>query len=291
MSEFSRRCEVILGPLADWQGGGSAAQALRIVADGTNDHLRAAFSSNKTMTGEPNKTELTLWNLSQNTRAAIKANSTKCEILAGYASDPTTMAVVCNGGVLSVYSERQGPDILTKLLILDGYGGIVRGAYSRSFSGGTPVSDAVADMAKSMPGVSLGKIQIAGNLPTKGAALAGSSAEVLNKLADQFGFSWSIQDGVFQALDDKHDSGRAFSFSTDRNLISSTPLFNAPLQVRVGVAVVAKFDARIRPGDRMVVRSTVNPSTSGEYKATSVNLTFDSHGGAQTKAQSLRLFP
>lgn len=290
MPEFSRRCEIILGPLADWQGGGAAGQALRIVADGTNDHLRAAFSSNKTITGEPNKTELTLWNLSRDTRAAIKANSTKCEILAGYASDPTTAAVVCNGGVLAVSSERQGPDILTRLLILDGYGGIVRGAYSRAFSGGTPVADVVTDLAKSLPGVSLGRVDVDGTLTAKGAALAGSSAEALNKLGDQHGFSWSVQDGVFQAISDKRDSGRAFSFASDRNLISATPLFNGPLQVRVGVQVVAKFDARIRPGDRMVVRSTVNPSVSGEYKATSVNLTFDSHGGALTKAQSLRLF-
>lgn len=290
MPDFLRFCEVVIGPLADWQGGGNESSALRIVADGSESRLRVAFNANKTITGEPNKTDLMIWNLSRETRAALKANSTKARIAAGYSSDPSSAAIVCNGGLLAVTHERQGPDIVSKLLILDGYGGIVRGAYSRSFSGGTPVDAVVRDLAATLPGVSVGKIDVDGALPPKGLALAGASAQQLNKLADQHGFSWSVQDGVFQALSDKRDSGRAFGFDSTRNLISATPLFNGPLQVRVGVAVVAKFDARMRPGDRMVVKSTVNPSVNGDTKATSVNLSFDSHGAATLKAQSLRLF-
>lgn len=290
MSDFLRFCEVLVGPLTDWQGGGKESSALRIVADGSNSRLRVAFTANKTITGEPNKTDLTIWNLSRETRGQIKANSTKVRITAGYSSDPSSAAVVCNGGVLAVTHDNQGPDVVTRLLILDGYGGITRGAYSRSFSGGTPVDAVVRDLAASLPGVSLGKIDVDGALPQKGVALAGASSAQLNKLADQHGFSWSVQDGVFQALSDKRDSGRAFAFVSDRNLINATPLFNGPLQVRVGVAVVAKFDARMRPGDRMVVTSAANPSVNGETKATSVTLSFDSHGAATLKAQSLRLF-
>lgn len=290
MPDFLRFCEVIVGPLADWQGGGKTSSALRIVADGSNSRLRVAFNASKTITGEPNKTDLLVWNLSRETRGQLKANSTKVRVSAGYSSDPSSAAVVCNGGLLAVTHENQGPDIVTRMLILDGYGGITRGAFSRSFSGGTPVDAVVKDLAASLPGVSVGKIDVDGALPQKGIALAGATSAQLNKLADQHGFSWSVQDGVFQALSDKRDSGRGFSFISDRNLISAAPLFNGPLQVRVGVAVSAKFDARMRPGDRMIVRSTTDPSVNGETKATSVTLSFDSHGAATLKAQSLRLF-
>ncbi|MNE67475.1 hypothetical protein D3C80_1630850 [compost metagenome] len=97
-----------------------------------------------------------------------------------------------------------------------------------------------------------------------------------------------MQDGVFQAVSDKRDTGRIFSFSSERNLISAVPLLNGPLAENVGVEITAKFDARMKPGDRMIVQSSINPALNGSYKATSVNLSFDSHGGAILKAQSLK---
>lgn len=290
MPEFLRRCEIIIGPLADWRGGGAQAQALRIIADGTNQRLRASFTANKTITGEPNKTDLQLYNLSKETRAAIRANSTKVQILAGFESDGSTAGVVCNGGILSVFSERQGPDIVTRVTALDGWGGISRGAFSQSFGPGTPVAAVVRSVAASMPGVVVGQVDVDGVLPAKGVALAGSSSAALNKLADQHGFSWSVQDGVLQAVSDRRTSGRNFAFTSGFNLLSAVPLFNGPLQVKVGVQVTATFDARMRPGDGFVVQSTVNPGVNGSYKATSTTLSFDSHGPAQLRAQSLRLF-
>lgn len=289
MPEFLRRCELLVGPLADWQTN-NPAQALRIVADGSNSRLRVAFTANKTVTGEPNKTDLLLYNLSKETRQAIRANSTKVQILAGYASDTSSTGVVCNGGVLAVYSERQGPDIVTRLTVLDGWGGISRGAYSRAFAGGVPLGDVIRDVARNLPGVALGQIDVDGALGPKGASLGGSSQAVLNRLADTHGFSWSVQDGVFQAIADRRTTGRSFTFTSGNNLLSAVPLFNGPLQAKVGVQVTALFDARMRPGDEMRVQSQVNPSVNGTYKATSVTLTFDTHGPAQLRAQSLHLF-
>lgn len=286
--DFLRYCELIIGPLADWQGGGSSGEAIRIIADGTNQNLRVAFNANKGITGSPNKIDIAVWGLSQKTRMAIRGNLTKIQLIAGFSSSESSLGLVATGAILSAIPERQGPDIVLKMTALDGFGGMVRGAYSRAFDGQTPISAVVNDIASSMPGVTVGLIDVDGNLFQKGQQFSGASADNLNSLADQYGFSWSVQDGVFQAVSDRRDTGRSFLFSSDNNLISAAPLLNGPMADNVGVEVVAKFDARMKPGDQMIVQSSVNPLLDGSYKATSVNLQFDSHGQASIKVQSMK---
>lgn len=287
--DFLRYCALTIGPLADWQGGGNPGNAVRILADGTQAGLRVAFNANKSLSGSPNKIDIAVWGLSLKTMQAVRGNLTKIQIEAGYTSSRDSASMVASGAILSAIPERQGSDIVLKMTALDGYGGMVRGAYSKAYAGGTPVADVVRDIAASMPGVTIGLIDIDGALYQKGQQLSGSSTEQLNKLADQFGFSWSVQDGIFQAVMDMRDTGREFFFSSSVNLISAVPLLNGPSADNVGVEIIAKFDARMRPGDRMTIDSGVNPAINGSYKSTSVNLSFDSHGAASLKAQSLKV--
>lgn len=291
MSDFLRYCELIIGPLADWQGGGSSGEAIRIIADGTSRGLRVAFNSTKSIGGSPNKIDVAVWGLSQQTRMAIRGNLTKIQVIAGFETSANSAGLVASGGILSAIPERQGPDIVLKMTALDGYGGMVRGAYSRAFGGGTPISAVVQDIAGALPGVTIGQIDVDGLLFQKGQQFSGSTTDQLNRLADQHGFSWSVQDGIFQAIGDDRDSGKEFLFTSERNLINAVPLLNGPTADNVGVEITAKFDARMKPADRMTIQSSVNPSLNGSYKSTSVNLSFDSHGAAQLRAQSLKVPP
>lgn len=289
--DFLRYCQLIIGPLADWQTGGASGEAIRIIADGTNQNLRVAFNATKGITGSPNKIDIGIWGLSQATRMAIRGNLTKVQVMAGYSSSGASLGLVASGAILSSIPERKGPDIVLKLTALDGYGGMVRGAYSRAFGGQTPISSVVSDIAANLPGVTVGLIDVDGNLFQKGQQFSGATADQLNSLADQYGFSWSVQDGVFQAISDDRDSGRSFLFTSDRNLLSAAPLLNGPMADNVGVEITAKFDARMKPGDQMIIQSSVNPLLDGSYKVTSVNLQFDSHGQAMLKAQSMKTPP
>lgn len=287
--DFLRYCEVIIGPLADWQGGGNRNQAVRIVADGTMRNLRVAFSAQKGITGSPNTLDMEIYGLSLVTMQSVRGNLSRIQVIAGYSSSADSAAIVASGAILAAIPEMRGPDAVLTIKALDGYGGMVRGAYSRAFDGRTPISTVVADMAKALPGVTVGQIDVDGQLFQKGQQFAGPTTAQLNRMADQYGFSWSVQDGIFQAISDKRDSGRAFAFTSERNLISAVPVLNGPLAANVGVEIEAKFDARMKPGDRMVIDSRVNPALNGSYKATSVGLSFDSHGPASLKAQSLKV--
>ena len=287
--EFLRYCEVTIGPLADWQGGGPSDQAVRIVADGTMRNLRVAFSAQKGITGSPNTLDMEIYGLSLQTMQSVRSNLSRIQVVAGYESSADSAGLVASGAILAAIPGMRGPDAVLTIKALDGYGGMVRGSYSRAFDGRTPISTVVADIAKALPGVTVGQIDVDGQLFQKGQQFSGSTTAQLNKMADQYGFSWSVQDGVFQAISDKRDSGRVFAFTSERNLISAVPVLNGPLAANVGVEIEAKFDARMKPGDRMVIDSRVNPALNGSYKATSVGLSFDSHGPASLKAQSLKV--
>jgi hypothetical protein len=60
----------------------------------------------------------------------------------------TELHTLFQGSVLSAVSERNGADIVTKIGALPGYGALVRGVSSKTFSAGTPVRDVVKNMAQ-----------------------------------------------------------------------------------------------------------------------------------------------
>lgn len=277
--DWLRRCEIEVGPLADWQGG--TGQGVRIVADGTNERLRVAFQATKTLTGEPNKCEVKIYNLGADLRQAMRGELLRVQVIAGY--DTGAPALVAYGALQESASTRQGPDIETRLVVLDGFGGMSRGIYSRAWSGGVPVARVVEDIARSMPGVRVGRVDVPGTLASKGAAMAGPATAQLNRLADQFGFSWSVQDGVFQAVADSDTSGSLWVFDSDQSLLSVTPKLDGTAS---GVEVTARFAPGVKPGDLVRVRSRLAPDLNGDYKANAVTLDFDSHGPASIKVQA-----
>ncbi|MBA3596477.1 MAG: hypothetical protein H0W40_03760 [Methylibium sp.] len=279
---------MLLGPLADWQGPGNRGDAVRVIADGSNERLRVQFNAQKSLTGSPNKTDLLITGLARDTQNALRGGYTSVQVVAGYSSDPSNAQVVAAGGLLGAFTSRQGADVVTHCTVLDGGGAMARGAYSRAFSGGTPVAQIVRDLAGALPGVTVGEIDVDGRLNAKGMQFAGATAGQLNKLADHFGFSWSVQGGRFQALSDTRALRTVYSFASESNLLSLTPILAGPLQAQTGVELLALFTPGVKPGDTVRVASALSPRLNGNYKATSVVQSFDSHGPATSKISCLK---
>jgi hypothetical protein len=276
----TRQAELIIGPLADYEGKGNTNEALRIYSSGRPQDIRIQFSVTKTISGALNELDLSVTNLKESTRNRIRGHLTRVEIKAGYLEgERAGLRLVSTGGVMSAVPVRSGADIVTNVSVLDGLGGTTRGVYRRSFGAGVPVSDIIKDVAKSMPGVELGRVDVVGTLGASGRTFSGRSAELLDKLADQWGFSWSVQDGVFQAIEDTR------SFSTihvlsyrDGSLREVRPLLSGPMQIQTGVEIVGGLNPDIRPGERVRVESSVNKSLDGTYTVHEHDLAGDTHG-------------
>lgn len=279
-----RQAQVFIGPLAEYEGTGDPAQAINIYSAGRVNDLRVQFSVTKTIGGAPNQLDLNLTNLKENTRTRIREQLSRVELLAGYLEgDGAGLRRVATGGILASVSARVDTEIITTLSVLDGIGGISRGVYRRSFGPSVSMSDVVGDIARSMPGVEVGPVDIPGSTGISGRTFSGRSAELLDSLADQWGFSWSVQNGVFQAIEDTQSLTTEHTLSyRDGTLREIRPLLSGPMQIQTGVEVLTSLNAAILPGEKIKIESRINANLNGTYTVHEHDLAGDTHGDEWT---------
>ncbi|MBL4769531.1 MAG: hypothetical protein JKY94_17795 [Rhodobacteraceae bacterium] len=285
-----RNIEVLVGPLSEDKGGGPKSSAVRVFSDGSREALRVRFNAKKTLLGSPNASVVEIYNLPPDTRARLRTTLARVLLSTGHRGEE--LSQLASGALQSITHSKVGPDIVTKLGFLDGYGGMTRGLANRSYGGPVTVASAVRDLAGDLPGVTLGRVDIDGTFGLGGRVFAGRAADALDDLSAQYGFSWSVQDGVFQALSDL----RAFPRSTDinaenRTLISAQPILNGPMQIQTGVEIQAVLDARVKPGESVQLTSGTNPAVNGRLKVHNADFDGDTADVSWTMTlQSFRVF-
>lgn len=278
-----RIIKVTLGPLEEWRGA-SEGEIVSWQSDGTLQGLRVTGTFQKTIMGVPGPSQISLYNLRRETRNGIKAALTKITVEAGWSN--TDLRKVFQGSVLNSYSERNGADIITKLTALPGYGALSRGSSSLTFAPGTPVSEAAKRLAGDLPGVVVSEsnfVGIAGQIEAGGWSFAGATREGLNKLAEEYSFSWSVNDGELAAIADKHMLPDFVELNGDGSgLINISPIVTGPLQVETGVKIKALYLPGLSAGDSVRVRSTINPRLDGTYRIHTLNISIDAYSEAWT---------
>tara|TARA_R110002126_G_scaffold10384_4_gene47300 strand:- start:1393 stop:2277 length:885 start_codon:yes stop_codon:yes gene_type:complete len=266
-----RQAEIIIGPLAEYEGRGNTSEALRIYSSGRKNDLRVQFSVKRTFGGAPNRTDLIITNLSGDSRNRLRNSLTRVEISAGYLEgEGAGLRKVASGAITSAFPVDNPPDIETLVAFLDGFGGMSRGVFRKSFGPGVAVADVVRAVASSMPGVTIGSgaLNISGKLGASGRTFAGRAAEILDNLSAQWGFSWSVQSGVFQAVDDRVPLATIHTLSyRDGSLRSVKPLLSGPMEIQTGVEIVGALNPRVNPGEQIRVESKINASLNGIYTA------------------------
>ena len=287
---FIRQASVYVGPLPEFAGGGALGDAIRLDGDGSRESFAISFSVKKTLLSNPNTSTITITNLGRPVRDALQQRGLAVRLLGGYRD--TGVRTLASGSLLSALPVRNGTDIDTTFTMLDGYGGMSRGVYQRTFDGRIPIRDVVADAATRLPGVTVGNIDVDGFTGSRGRVFNGKTTDVLNALAEQYGFSWSVQNGVFQALQDNRASTRVFRISAEEgNLIDAQPQLSGPFQERTGITIVAYLNPILRPGDTVDLRSTVNPQLNGRYKVHTLSFDGTTTSGDWTMSiESLRQF-
>lgn len=278
-----RRIVVTLGPLEEWRGM-SSGQVVQFSSDGTPNGLKVSGTFHKTIMGMPNPSQISVVNLSRDTRNAIRGGLTKITVQLGWKN--TDLHKVFQGSVLSAVSERTGADIVTKISAIQGFGALVRGVSSRTYEPGTPVADVVKSLAGDLPGLTVGGSGIEGIkgvIGPKGWSFAGSTKDALTQLANEFGFSWHVDDGAFKAVGDKAVFGGGASINgNDGGLISITPILSGPTQIQTGVKIKAMYVPGVQAGAYVRVSSVISPKLSGNYRVNTCTINVDAYSDQWT---------
>lgn len=183
--------------------------------------LRVVFKAKKTLSKEPNTCEVTVYNLSADSRAKIQKRGDPLTLEAGY-EDLGTLFV---GNTDTGTHERVGADWLTKLHCGDGEQAYQHTRVSVGFKPGTRVTDVVKGVAKQFlnGGVDVSQalgLSLEGQF-SQGYAVQGSAAQELDRLLKGRGFEWSIQDGKLQILQTDKPTNQIVLLGESSGLIGS----------------------------------------------------------------------
>lgn len=241
------------------------------------EKLPVKFNVQKTLKPEPNKLDLSVINLSSDTRARLKVADAYVVVEAGYEG---STGIVFAGTARRVSDYRDGNEWILKVEAGDGEKNIRQARFSGSFSPGAKMSDVLGELAKSL-GVSadraverLKKSDYKGafNEFANGFSFAGPSYAELEKQLRHAGLTPSIQDGELQIL--------ANNETTQHSALVISPtsgLIGSPQTKADGVvAFKTLMQTSLAPGRKVVLDSA---SKKGTYRIESITYTADSHGG------------
>lgn len=282
MSNFIREVKVSIFQQENESGVDFASGGFEIISSGKREDIKIDYDIEKTILGSPNQGTITLTNINHSRRLQVRSKNTKLRLFLNYFGKKETLAFV--GDILSSSTVKQGPDIITTINVLDGGRDIGAAIVFKKFNGKNNINDIVSSIIRdNFPNTTIGTININGQTGRKGIHLSGRAYTILNKLARQYGFSWSIQNGSFQGIIDGTNTGKLFTVGNDSGaLINLSPILQSPQQAQTGVQIQMMQDPRPNPGDKVQVFSQVNPELNGEYNIHVAKTTGSSHAEQAT---------
>lgn len=254
----------------------------RYWSDGTRHTLDIKFSIEKTSVGSPNESTVVLTNASPDTKSYLLSLTNKqkitVELFAGYEDEGMTL--LSSGDLIKLMPERQGSSDIFTLTFLDGFAAVQKSHLEAQFKAGTSVADVVTALARSFEpnGVQVDptKINLTGTIGKRGYSVYGRTASNLDALADSYRFTWSIQDGVFQAYMDqkkKKASQAVYKVSVkERNLLKATPEIGEKYMQQVAMKIEAILNPKCKCMDIIDLESMVFPQYNGLYEIHNISL-------------------
>ena len=195
MSElFNRDIKVTAGPLTiEARTSTGVSQPL----------LKMKFSVEKSRASEPNKAELSIWNLTEDNRAKLQESGLEVTIEAGYVGG---VSQIFKGDLENAVNTREVADWITTLELGDGTKKLSSSRINLSFRGGQSAGQMLKKVAQAT-GLDLGNLNE--KVSSDGArsvlkefinnvVLSGKTSDVLDEVTSALGLGYSVQDKKFQ---------------------------------------------------------------------------------------------
>ncbi|MNS95611.1 hypothetical protein D3C72_1298780 [compost metagenome] len=243
--------------------------------------LRVAFKIEKHGDATPNTADVTITNLSPESRAYIKKGMA-LRLEAGY--EGTGMKLLFTGAIQVPESERVGADWQTRLQAGDGVREYRSTVISESFGPKTSEGSVIKAIADKM-GLTIGELKgLSDEKYAQGRSLSGPARSHLDRLCASRGLRWSIQDGALQII----PAGQGLSGSAVV-LSPATGLVGTPKHLPGGgYRVVSLLQGGINPGRVITLESA---TAKGSFVAEVVEHDGDSHGAGASWTTTIDLVP
>lgn len=244
--------------------------------DQTGTPLRVAFEIEKTVKSSTNKAKITIFNLANKSRQAMKHGMT-ISVRAGYIGLCQTLFI---GNVAKVVSETAGSEIHTKIEAGDGEAALSLGVFNKSYPRNTQLATILGDIGKALSvttaqdptAISAGiAVGIPSRVYSNGFVAHGSVRETLNKMLRRDGLEWSIQNGALNIIPISAHNGRLAELISAQTGLVGIPSKNGDL-----VKINCLLNPRLVPGGLFQLSSAAT-ELNGFYKVRKAKFDGDTH--------------
>jgi len=235
------------------------------------ENLRTLFEIEKTNKQEPNKMKLRIHNMNETHRSAFEVESSVVAVEAGYGEDLETAFI---GTISKTVHQKTSTEIITTVEAEDGGNRYRNAKIERAFPPGVKLNQIIKELRNQL---GFSKATILG-LPDytydNGVTLSGLVRDEMDNFTKSFDLEWSIQDQTLQIIP-------AGSPSTDEAtyLSDETGLINSPEKTKEGVEFESLFQASLRPGRKVVIKSRVFDDQEEVFIVRRVMHTCDNRSG------------
>lgn len=263
---------------------------------GSRSEANISFSCTRTMAGdgESEKCEFDIWGMNPDRRRWLVSNyqDVVVSLSVGYkrSDEQIDITNLFTGLVSRVWWTKEGMDSKTTISLYARFD--VNGRISLVIPPRTALKEVIQKMVDQISSqnkyseikFSPLNIQLTGTTsPTRHYTLSGTFVSCINELADDFGFTWTIQNYTLYAYEDR-SSGREScrsNFKIGRhNLLSCEPILVDGIgMVQSGMKIEAILNPSIIPGSTIELESAVYPEYNGRYLIDNIDFTGGVFGG------------
>ena len=212
--------------------------------------LRVNFEITKSILSFPNLARITLYNPNQDTLSALEEKYTRIVLNAGYEGD---LRLLFKGDVRNVFQTKTGRDRLLTIYSGDGEKSWQNATFNKTLSESLSVSSAIQEVLKTFSDVNIGTLQGLPQVADKmrGQVLSGSSKDIMDNFAEEYGFSWSIQDGEIIITPEQEP------LEGDEAVLvtAATGMIGSPTITEIGVDVTTLLNPRLLPNRGFIIES------------------------------------
>ena len=213
-------------------------------------NLRVNFEITKSVLSFPNLAKIIIYNPNSLTIAAIQKKFTRIVLNAGYDGN---VRLLFKGEIRNAYQGRSGVDRTITIYAGDGERDWQNAIFNKTFSENVSISAAINEVLKTFSNTVKGSIEGVPALSDKlrGQTLSGSSKDILDNYADEYGFNWNIQDGeiVISPVDEPLQGTEAVIIT------GATGMIGSPIVTEIGADVTTLLNPQLLPNRAFKIES------------------------------------
>lgn len=242
--------------------------------------LRIQFKIEKTNESSTNKSEISIFNLSQETRSLFEAKGTRVHLSIGYlglspnklVGSTSNVDLVFVGDITKIDQSLNPPDLITKIISGDGDNRHRNAKHTRGYPPNTKLLTALNNVSDDFGLSRKVFVDIPDITIAHGLALRGLCRNHMDTLTQPNGLEWSIQDDALQVI--------PVGGTTSENPIllnKDTGLIGSPKKGEKGkIEFTSLIQPGLKPGRKVQIQSDV---LSGFFKIRKVIHDGDSQRG------------